>query len=108
MATMNITLLITLILYAYRFVDEGICLLLDVNYSDAPRVGYTTYMDWWFYPILYYLCFALYEFILVQVPSDRHRVEVLLLKISHLQSLIGNGSEIMAKNVEFFSRVRSH
>ena len=76
MATMNITLLITLILYAYRFVDKGkILLLLEVNSSDAPRVGYTTYMDWWFYPILYYLCFALYEFILVQVTSDRHRVE---------------------------------
>ena len=78
-----------------------------MKHSDAPRVGYTTYMDWWFYPILYYLCFALYEFILVQVTSDRHRVEVLLLIISHLQSLIGNGSEIMAKNVEFFSRVRT-
>ena len=76
-----------------------------MKHSDAPRVGYTTYMDWWFYPILYYLCAALYEFILVQVTSDGHRVEVLLLIISHLQSLIGNGSEIMAKNVEFFSRV---
>ena len=46
-----------------------------MKHSDAPRVGYTTYMDWWFYPILYYLCFALYEFILVQVTSDGHRVE---------------------------------
>mgnify|MGYP003322374135 CR=1 FL=1 len=66
-------------------------------------MGYTTYLDWWFYPIFYYTCFALFEFIFVQVTSVN--INISLIVILHLQSLIRQKLETLAKNVEFFSRV---
>lgn len=70
MAAINITVMLTLIIYVY---------------SDAPSTGYTTFMDWWLYPILYYCCAVLFEFILVQSFIEQQR-------------------EMVAKNIEFYSR----
>ena len=73
--------------------------------SDAPKVGYTSYLDWWFFPIFYYTCFALFEFIFVQVISLNINITLLINILLYLQSLIGEKRETLAKNVEFFSRV---
>ena len=108
MATFNITLLITLILYAYRLEKEVKSYWMkryNLIVSDAPKVGYTTYLDWWFFPIFYYTCFALFEFIFVQVISSNIIITLLINILLYLQSLIGEKRETLAKNVEFFSRV---
>ena len=73
--------------------------------SDAPKVGYTSYLDWWFFPIFYYTCFALFEFIFVQVISLNINITLLINILLYLQSLIGEKRETLAKNVEFFARV---
>ena len=85
-------------------------------FSDAPKVGYTTYLDWWFYPIFYYTCFALYEFMFVQVNTKNTKTMITMnamittktnipMILFYSQSLIGQKREALAKNVEFFSRV---
>ena len=67
-------------------------------------MGYITYLDWWFYPIFYYACFALFQFIFVQVSSSII-INIILIVILYLQLLITNKRDTLAKNVEFFSRV---